>query len=305
MEPLSKTAANAPDTGTPLPLSARDGWDLACTLFSPPAGETARSVLIVLPAMGAHARPYRFMAAALARKGHLVITVDPRGHGRSLPHPKRGIDYSIDDIITNDVAAVVAHARSSYPELSVILLGHSLGGHISALYTAQNPQDITALITLTTTHVYYRKLGLPSISLILSFALLARLFGYLPGQYVGWGTPMAKTQVLDWVRWGLTDCYSGSDGRNLEPAMAALEKPLLSIGFTDDRRLARPAGIDHFNALLPACPLTRWTLSPKELDVPALGHFEHLRTGEKVWDRMDQWIRRIVEGHATATTETD
>jgi predicted alpha/beta hydrolase len=235
------------------------------------------------------------MSAFLARAGHVVITVDPRGHGQSLPHPKRGIDYSIDDIMAKDVAAVVAHAKAQYPELPRLFVGHSLGGHISAMYTAEHPEDVTALITLTTTHVYFRKLGLPSISLFLSFTFLTRILGYLPGQYVGWGTPMAKTQVLDWVRWGLTDRYSGSDGRDIEPAMARLRKPLLSIGFTDDKRLARPAGIDHFNALLPACSLTRWTLSPEELEVSALGHFDHLRTGTKVWARMDQWIRAQVQ----------
>ncbi len=285
------TKASDLNEGTALPITALDGWDLVCTLFSPPEGVSPVSVLIVLPAMGAHARPYRFMAAALAKAGHLVITVDPRGHGQSLPHPRRGIDYSIDDIMAHDVAAVVAYVKSHYPDLPRILLGHSLGGHISALYAAEHPGDVSALITLTTTHVYYRKLGLPSISLILSFALIARLFGYLPGQYVGWGTPMARSQVLDWVRWGLTDRYSGSDGRDIEPALAKLEKPLLSIGFSDDKRLARPAGIDHFNDLMPACRLTRWTMSPEELGVSSLGHFDHLRNGEKVWARMDQWIR--------------
>lgn len=277
--------------GTPLTLKTADGWTLKVNQFEPPAEQTPASVVMIMPAMGAHARPYRFMASALATAGHHVITVDPRGHGQSLPLPRRGVDFSVDDIVRHDMAAVMDHIATTYTDLPVILLGHSLGGHLSTLYMAENPDAAAALITLTSTHFHYRKIGVPSLVMFGGFSLLAKIFGYLPGQYVGWGKPSAKTVVRDWARWGITGKFQGSDGRDMAPAAAALEKPFLSIGFTDDTWLARPAGIDAFNERLPRCQLSRWTLSPEELGVDKLDHFSHLQTGGKVWTRMDQWIR--------------
>lgn len=275
---------------SPVEVTTKDGWRLKASLFEPPGGKPVKSVIVILPAMGAHARPYRFMASYLAACGHAVITLDPRGHGQSLPHPKRGVDYGIDHFLKQDIPAILAFARQRFSGRSVALLGHSLGGHLAAMYMAENPGAADLLITLTTTHVSFKKLDFRILVLFLGFSLMARILGYVPGQYVGWGTPMARRQVLDWARWGLSDRFSGTDGRDIEPFMAKLEKPLLSIGFTDDRRLAPPHGIDHFNDLLKSCDLTRWSISPDDIGVEALGHFGHLRCGEKVWADMDRWI---------------
>ncbi|USG62877.1 alpha/beta fold hydrolase [Sneathiella marina] len=277
--------------GSPLSLMTADGWTLKVNLFDPPAEQAPASVVMIMPAMGAHARPYRFMASALAAAGHAVLTVDPRGHGQSLPLPRRGVDFSVDDIVRQDMAVVMDHIAATYEGIPVVMLGHSLGGHLSTMYLSENPDAATALITLTATHFHFRKIGVPSLTMFGGFSLLTKIFGYLPGQYVGWGKPSAKTVVRDWVRWGITGRFLGSDGRDLAPAAAALEKPHLSIGFTDDTWLARPAGIDAFNERLPNCTLSRWTLSPEELGVDKLDHFSHLQTGAKVWTRMDRWIR--------------
>lgn len=272
-------------------VTTEDGWQLKAGLFTMSSPQKAKSVIIILPAMGAHARPYRFMATHLAAAGHGVITLDPRGHGQSLPHPKRGIDYGVDHFLAQDIPAILSVAKSRFPGRPVILMGHSLGGHLAAMYMAENPDAADALITLTTTHIYFRKLAIPVLLVFALFALIGGILGYVPGQHLGWGTPIARRQVLDWVRWGLTDRYSGTDGRNLQPKMARLEKPMLSVGFSDDTRLAPPHGIDHFNDLMKSCDLTRWNISPNDIGVDKLGHFHHLRSGEKIWDRIDFWIR--------------
>ncbi len=272
-----------------------DSWKLITNLFVSQTVNDTKSIIIIMPAMGAHARPYRFMASHLANAGHAVLTVDPRGHGQSLPHPKRGIDYGVDDFLRQDIPAVLSYMKSEFSDRPVIMMGHSFGGHLNAMYTAENPDQVDALVNLTTTHVYFRKLALPSIMLFLGFTTIAKILGYVPGQHLGWGTPMAHRQVMDWAGWGMTDTFRGTDGRNMEPAMAQLAKPLLSIGFSDDYRLAPPAGIDHFNDLLPACELTRWTISPEDMGAPKIGHFGHLRDCEKLWSQIDNWILQAIQ----------
>ncbi len=275
-------------------ITTDDGWVLKANLFENRTTGATKSIIVILPAMGAHARPYRFMAAYLADQGHTVLTVDPRGHGQSLPHPKRGIDYGVDDFLREDIPAVLNYMRENYPDIPVCMIGHSFGGHLSAIYAAENPDEVDAVITLTTTHLHFKKLAPPSLLLFTTFSIVAKVLGCFPGQHVGWGWPMAHQQVMGWARWGFNDCFVGTDGRNLEPAMAKLEKPLLSIGFSDDKRLARPPGIDHFNDLLPECDLTRWILTPEDLGLPEVGHFGHLRGGEKLWAKIDDWVKAAV-----------
>ncbi|MBL4908229.1 MAG: hypothetical protein JKX94_12310 [Sneathiella sp.] len=131
----------------------------------------------------------------------------------------------------------------------------------------------------------------PSIVIMGLFVFLAKTLGYLPGQHIGWGSPIARQQTLDWARWGYGGTFLGTDGRNLEPAIKNLDTQNLCVGFTDDKTLARPTSVQHFAEMLPDDKTTVWILSPEELDTPALGHFDHLRNGAKLWTKLDHWIK--------------
>ncbi|MBL4908228.1 MAG: alpha/beta fold hydrolase, partial [Sneathiella sp.] len=85
-------------------------------------------------------RPYRFLASSLASNGHIAVTLDPRGHGKSLPHPKRGVDYGYDDILQKDLPATLDHLRQEHPDLPIFMIGHSL----AAIYPPPSLQKITA-----------------------------------------------------------------------------------------------------------------------------------------------------------------
>ncbi|MEH6403482.1 MAG: alpha/beta fold hydrolase [Sneathiella sp.] len=275
----------------PVNITTNDGWTLKVNQFSPPdPGTKPKTILIIFPAMGAHARPYRFMASALAKMGNIVLTADPRGHGASLPHPKRGIDYGYDEILQQDMPAILAKVKEDHPALPIFLLGHSLGGHLVSAFAAENKNAVSGVITLTSTELHYKNIGHYSLLVYSVFALLAKLFGYLPGQHLGWGSPIAHRQVMDWVKWGFGGIFCGSDGRNLELLLKKTPTPNLCIGFTDDKRLATPKGVSAFAKKLPEDKTTYWSLSPEELGARTLSHFDHLRTGPKLWPRINDWI---------------
>jgi len=277
--------------GEQVSVQTDDGWTLKFNRFTPRDSATApRAIVVILPAMGAHARPYRFMAQALADMGNAVYTVDPRGHGQSRPLPRRGIDYGIDDFLKMDIPAILEKTRQQSGCLPIFLIGHSYGGHLSAVYAAENPGQICGVITLTTSQLYYKIFSPVSLILYSMFSVLAKTMGYVPGQHLGWGTPMARQQVLDWARWGFSGKFRGTDGRRFEPLIKEMQTPGLCIGFTDDSRLGPPKAIRHFSLLFPDDKVTHWSLSPTELEAPKLGHFDHLRTGTNLWPRLDRWI---------------
>ncbi len=273
-------------------VTTDDGWSLGVRCFEPAeTGNTAEApALILLPAMGAHGGIYLRMAAHLAGKGHPVAVTDPRGVGISEPAPKRGIDYGVSEHAERDIPAVLDWIRARHPGRRVVLGGHSLGGHLSAIYAARNAGSVDGLVFLTVSHVHYRNFSPLSLLVFAGFSGLSRLMGYLPGHRIGWGSPIARQVVLDWAGWGISGRWRDSRGEDMIPLFADLDLPLLSISFADDLRLSPKIAVDRFAELFPAADVHRWHLSPEELDVAKAGHFDHLRGCPVLWDRISNWL---------------
>jgi alpha-beta hydrolase superfamily lysophospholipase len=126
------------------------GTSLAATLHAPAREVAPSGVLIVCSPGGTYSRgcadlvvPQRIgysMAAHLSKCGHYVLAVDTLGTGSSV-RPENG------DLVTMDAAAAaladassVARkmlAEASGPRITVIGLGHSLGGAITVAAQAQ------------------------------------------------------------------------------------------------------------------------------------------------------------------------
>jgi predicted alpha/beta hydrolase len=283
------------DRGQRHTVTTADGWELAVNAFDPPGGgDPGRPLVLVFPAMGAPARIYQGLAAHLAGRGSPSVTVDPRGVGSSTPRPSRAVDYGIDDHIEEDWPAAVAWARERYPGRPLALVGHSLGGHLSAFYAGLNPGEVAALVLLTASHVHHRNWGFPAgfgaLATFQAMALCARALGYFPGQRLGWGMPIARQVILDWARWGASGRFWGTAGGDLDAALARVEAPTLAVSFSDDRRFGPKRAVDRFAAMLVSAPVTRWHLTPRELGRDRVGHFGHLRELPELWDRIDLWL---------------
>jgi predicted alpha/beta hydrolase len=279
-------------------LRTADGWELKVTAFEPSQAMPGRPVVLIFPAMGAPARIYHELAAHLAARGSPAVAIDPRGVGQSLPRPSRAIDYAVDDHLERDWPAVIGWARLRYPGRSLALMGHSLGGHLSAIYAGLNPDHVQALVLLSASHVHYRNWDFPERlgvrATFAAFALLARALGYFPGQHLGWGGPIARGIVLDWARWGASGKYQGTAGADLDAALARVEAPVLAISFTDDHRFGPIRAVDRFTEALAGAPITRWHLAPEELGRDRVGHFGHLKDFPDLWDRIDAWLAEQV-----------
>jgi alpha-beta hydrolase superfamily lysophospholipase len=99
--------------------------------------------VVVVHGIGLHSAPYRVVAEALMCRGHHVIGVDLRGHGRSggspgtVPGPRE---------IREDLDAVVDWHKADAHVLRVHLLGESMGGLVALDYAAGRHERLHSLV---------------------------------------------------------------------------------------------------------------------------------------------------------------
>jgi predicted alpha/beta hydrolase len=116
-------------------IHTQDGVALRGVVDDPPEGVALVGTCVLAHPMfarrtsfGRRDRPG--LANALAVRGFRTIAFDFRGHGDSVL-PLRLAQWGYDDLVRFDLPAVVSAARSRSNGLPVIVVGHSLGGHVA------------------------------------------------------------------------------------------------------------------------------------------------------------------------------
>ena len=290
----------APVMQTERHTTTADNCELSMEVVDLENAGPATPVVLIFPAMAAPARAYRRMAHFFAERGYRVILAEPRGIGQNRPFPSRQVDYGVDAHLDCDWPAIVDWARAQYPLAPTVLLGHSLGGQLSAIYAGRKTEDVTALVLLNVPFVDYRNWQFayrPLLwSIFRSCSVVARCFGYFPGDRLGFGHRVSNLVIQQWARWGLSGKYTDNNGADLERHLATVTAPVLSISFSDDTFYAPKKAVDDFTRRLTHTAVTRWHLSPRDLQRKSLGHFTHLRNGERLWQRIHLWLEGCIIG---------
>jgi acylglycerol lipase len=104
---------------------------------------TARAVVVLCHGFNSHSGYYVRTGEALAAHGFSAYALDFRGRGRS--DGDRFYVDSINDLV-QDVATVVALAKSRHADIPVFLLGHSAGGVVSCLYVLEHQAELAGFI---------------------------------------------------------------------------------------------------------------------------------------------------------------
>lgn len=92
---------------------------------------------------------YKDLSLQLNLAGYSVLLYDHRGQGlsgRMLSDPLKGYVKSFNDY-ANDLKLIFDTLIAPHPRQKTILLSHSVGGTVAALYAIQHPQDFDALVT--------------------------------------------------------------------------------------------------------------------------------------------------------------
>jgi predicted alpha/beta hydrolase len=194
----------------------------------------ARATILLVPAMGTSANYYRPFAEACTSRGFSVLLAELPGSGASRPRPSRRIDYGYRDLVSGYLPALVNHARKCCGSEPLVLVGHSLGAHVGVLATLQGKVAVDALVTLAGGNIHYRNWGNKGAGKVRFFAwlvtALSHLFGQVPGQYLGLGSPQPRTLMCQWAE----IIRSGSFDHVADSPLAAASLPALCIGFEGD-----------------------------------------------------------------------
>ena len=176
---------------TQSPFTSYDGQNLA--LYDWPLGSMrrARAMVLIVHGLGEHAWRYDRLANELNAHGFAVRAYDHRGHGSS--GGKRGCLPAADTLL-KDLADVIEDTRAAWCrrwKTPLVVLGHSMGGLVSALYVTRHlhQPDFSAL------GIHAMVLSSPALDAGLNLwqkGLLAVLPGLLPNITLGNGLDASR-----------------------------------------------------------------------------------------------------------------
>lgn len=102
-----------------------------------------RAIAVLVHGYGEHMGRYKHVVAALTERGYIVYTIDHRGHGES-----QGARANVERFgyFVDDLHQLVLRARAEYPDLPLLMIGHSMGGLIATHYALRHQRDLAALV---------------------------------------------------------------------------------------------------------------------------------------------------------------
>lgn len=276
-------------------VRSEDGASIEATVYEP---DTSSSdvLFLCLPAMGVKASYYQRLAEELTRSGHAVMLCDLRGQGTSdqkVPSAK----FGYREMTERDIPAYIKAAKSRKPEKDIILLGHSLGGHLSLLYASSQPDEVKAVALIASGSVYYRAYPFPQNLKIWgatqSSVLISTLCGYFPGHKLGFGGRQPKAVMRDWARQGRTGRFvpKGSDF-DYEAAMTKISRPVFALSIDGDK-FAPHSATDHLVGKLNSASVTRIEYNPSDALVDQVNHFRWVKYCQEIVSKLNQWVETL------------
>ena len=267
-------------------IRAADGVGNSATVYR--AAHPQAPVILIWPAMGTPARFYRPLAQALAAAGLHAVTADLRGIGASTVRASRQSDFGYEEMVAQDWPAAVAAVRHAFPDSPLWLLGHSLGGQISALYAARHPGSIAGLILIASGSVHYRGWQPPHRWTLLALTQVAAgisaIAGYFPGHRLRFAGREARGVIFDWARLCRTGRFRLRGGAtDDEHALSLLSLPAFALSFAGDRLAPRQSTAGLLAKMKTAQPLHRHLAQP-------LDHFNWVKQPQVVIPHVMEWI---------------
>ena len=116
-----------------------------------PADAQARGVVQIFHGLGEHHGRYERFARLANSQGLAVIAHDHRGHGRHAELSGHFADVGGWQLLIDDGLLVNEWIREHYPDLPLILLGHSMGSYIAQFFAMQHSDHISALLLSAST----------------------------------------------------------------------------------------------------------------------------------------------------------
>ncbi len=277
-------------------LRTRDGWSLRADVHEPP--QAPAGVVVLAHAM--MARRTSFDRAKVARffvdRGWRVIVFDFRGHGDSGPRAQEGASWAYDDLVRHDLPAAFAFARGrERKKRRIVLVGHSLGGHVGLAAQGTGGVAFDAIVALGA-NVWLRQ-DEPSLrrwiakrAVLAAVVATCRRVGRFPVRALRLGSDdEARTYFEDFDRYARTGRWTSADGSvDYLAALAEVRVPVLQVVGEADRLACAPECGARF---VDRCGGPHELLRAARVDHMGLVTSEAMRGS---WDRIESWMRAAV-----------
>lgn len=237
----------------------------------------------IWPGLGMGARYYRPIAEALAERGFAVAIGELRGQGDSTAHADRKHRWGYHDLASKDYPRTIRSAKTALglpSDHPTVLLTHSMGGQIGALFLARPDAaelNVTGMMGVGSGSPYFRSFPDPERSRL-------RVGGYLMGgvsavlgfwpdgplDVTNYGR-QSDLHLREWARFGRENTLAGLAGQDMDyaAAMQDVRTPVLLTRYSNDtystldscEALSRlvPAEIEEFTGTLGH---NRWAREP-------------------------------------------
>jgi predicted alpha/beta hydrolase len=240
-----------------LEIRTEDGVALRAVVDDPPDGVALRGTCVMAHAMfarktefGRRDRPG--LAQAYAAAGWRTVAFDFRGHGES-SLPKGAPEWGYDDLVRIDLPAVVDCARARSEGKPVVVVGHSLGGHVALAAQGtgrMNADGIVAIAANLWMRRFERSLVRWGAKLAIARAMHESVtrVGRLPARQLRFGSDDASGRyVRDLLRFMHDDAWRSDDGRDdYLASLARVVVPVCAVSSEGDRVMCHPDSADGF-----------------------------------------------------------
>ncbi|MBW2254279.1 MAG: alpha/beta fold hydrolase [Deltaproteobacteria bacterium] len=214
-----------------------DGWRLDVQRL-PAVGDPHGAALLLHPMLADRRiwdRPRgRGFASTLASEGWEVFNADYRGHGASGPAARAGGIWTYDDLVLYDTPALVRAVQAEMGGRPVVVVGHSLGGHVSMASVGLGNCHPDAMVLLSTspwTRAFTRS---RRARLLRGFGVevylrLTQVFGYAPAASLHIGTVDEPLPYVEDLYRHWHEGWSSRDGVDWQRALADVQCPVLAV----------------------------------------------------------------------------
>jgi predicted alpha/beta hydrolase len=207
------------------------------------------------------------------------------------------VDFGYAELL-DDLAVALQTLRRKHPGIPVVLLGHSLGGHLSMLQIATKPRSVDAVVLIATAtphHGPYEgaarwKVGLGTRAV----RFVSSILGYYPGHRLGFGGLQPKTLMREWTHMARSASYA-LEGSTLaiEAALQEVSIPVLALAIDGDE-VAPRAACEAIVAKLPKAQVDWVELGAPQLSLRACHHQRWAREPAAVMEEVLTFIQRRV-----------